>query len=388
MVQPVKSLLITSAAPAEGKSTTAANLAVSVAQLGWRVLLVDTDLRRPVQHRAFGLARDKGLTDILVHGVDWHEILHETSLETLKILPAGMTPPNPVDLLSTRRMKVLITQITRAFDLVIFDTPMVLSLPEVTILAPLMDGVLLVHSPRRTNRDVVLQAKQMLARRGAPLLGVVLNNISDKAIPYYTSYSYAAYYTPPMRGSRLDNGAIGKPIDMQPEENGDNWAPRPLAMHHSAAGIQRTARSGDLTLSILAVSLQQRLAEVESDAGWQFLVLDVEIANNAMFPYTFHAAQTAIAVNPQSVYSQALASLIELPSRSAATVPFLQGQQVYQYDPRLTQQLADGLVSTATISSQGVQRGFLVYQVPLHADSYVFVYENEDGSCTIPLGKG
>ena len=91
--QPVKSLLITSAAPAEGKSTTATNLAVSVAQLGWRVLLVDADLRRPMLHRAFGLTRDKGLTDILVHGTDWHEMLRDTKLENLKVLPAGYDSP-------------------------------------------------------------------------------------------------------------------------------------------------------------------------------------------------------------------------------------------------------------------------------------------------------
>ena len=320
-------------------------------------------------------------------------MLRDTNLENLKVLPAGMTPPNPVDLLSTRRMKVLITQLTRAFDLVIFDAPMVLSLPEVTILAPLMDGVLLVHSPRRTDRDVVLQAKQVLERRGAPLLGVVLNNISDKAIPYYTNYGYAGYYTPPLRRGRFDNGAAGKPIDMQPEENGDNWVPRALAMRHSTAtqtgtsSIRRTARSGDLTLSILAVSLQEHLAEVENNPGWQFLVLDVELTNNAMSPYTFHAEQTAIAVNPQSNYSQALASLIAWSPQSGAAEPFLQGHQVYQYEPRLTHKLEDSLVGETTITAQGVKRGFLVYQVPLHADSYVFAYENEDDSCTIPLGN-
>jgi hypothetical protein len=191
-----------------------------------------------------------------------------------------------------------------------------------------------------------------------------------------------------LKWSKLDHTATGKPIDMQPEENGDNWVPGPLAIHHSTASIQKMARSGDLTLSILAVSLQRRLADIESDPGWQFLVLDVELVNDAMSPYTFHAEQTAIAVNPQSAYSQALASLIELPPRSAAAGPFRQGYQVYQYEPRLTQQLADGLVGATIITPQGVKRGFLVYQVPLQEGSYVFVYENENHSCTIPFGKG
>jgi capsular exopolysaccharide synthesis family protein len=387
--RPMKSLLITSATPGEGKSTTAANLGVSFAQLGWHVLLVDVDLRRPALHRNFGLTHDNGLTDILVHGTDWQQGLRDTELENLKILPAGFIPSNPVDLLSTRRMQAFTAQVTRAFDLVIFDAPIVLSLPEVTILAPTMDGVLLVHSPMHRDRDVALQAKRLLERRGAPLVGVVLNNIDRKDMPDYTTYRYEGDYAPALRRLRLDNSAVVPHIDMQPGEDGKNWRLEPPAVRHKAAppssSARRTASIADMAITIHSVSLQQRIAAEESDPSSRFLLLDVEIANDATSPYTFYAEQTAIFVHVQSEYSRVLASLIEMPSRSGAATPS-QDQQRYKYDPLITGQLEEGLGAEETIAPQSVCRGYLVYRVPLEVDSYVFEYENAAGTCTILLG--
>ena len=390
--RPMKSLLITSATLGEGKSTTAANLGVSFAQLGWRVLLVDVDLRRPALHRIFGLTHDNGLTDILVHGTDWHQGLRDTDLENLKVLPAGFIPSNPVDLLSTRRMQAFTAQVTRAFDLVIFDAPMVLSLPEVTILAPNMDGVLLVHSPMHKDRDVILQAKRLLERRGAPLVGVVLNNINKKVMPDYTSYRYEGYDTPAPGRIRLDDADAVQHIDMQPGEDGKNWRLAPPAVHYRETTLssrgRKTASIEDMTITMHSVSLQQRIAEEESDPGSQFLVLDVELANDAAAPYTFHATQTAVAVNAQNEYSRVLASLIEMPSPSGAAHPLLPARQIYRYDALLTRQLEEGFGEEETLAAQGVRRGYLVYRVPLelNVDSYVFEYESTAGTCTILLG--
>jgi capsular exopolysaccharide synthesis family protein len=388
--RPMKSLLITSATPGEGKTTTAANLGVSFAQLGWRVLLVDIDLRRPALHRSFGLTHDNGLTDILVHGTDWHQGLRDTDLENLKVLPAGFIPSNPVDLLSTRRMQAFTAQVTRAFDLVIFDAPIVLSLPEVTILAPHMDSVIFVHSPMHRDRDVVLQAKRLLERRGAPLVGVVLNNISQKDMSDYTSYRYEGEYAPAVRRIRLDNGTTVQHIDMQPGEDSKNWRPEPVAVRPRgttlASSGRKTASIGDVTITIHAVSFQQRLADEESNPGSRFLVLDVELANDATSPYTFYAEQTAVAAHSPSEYSRVLASLIEVPLRSGAANPLLQGRPVYKYDPLLTRQLEEGLGAEETIAAQSIRRGYLVYRVPLEVDSYVFEYENAAGPCTILLG--
>jgi capsular exopolysaccharide synthesis family protein len=392
--QTVKTLLITSATPTEGKSTTAANLAVSFAQLGWRVLLVDVDLRRPAMHRAFGLQNDQeGLTDVLVHGTDWHQILRDTDLENLKVLPAGFIPSNPVDLLSTRRMKTFTAQVKRAFDLVIFDAPMVLSLPDVTILAPTMDGVLLVHYPMRRNRNVVMQAKRLLERRGAPLLGIVLNNVNEKLMSYYTSYRYEGYSTPAVRPVRLaGDGAVAPAIHMRPGAEGENWLPEPLAPHAGAAALpsiaQKTASNGDVMITIHTVFLRQRLGEEESDPGNQFLVLDVEIANATESAYTFRPGQTTVSVNPQSEYSRVLASLIEMPDRSGGAVaPLPPGRQIYMYDPVSTCQLEEGLAEEESIAAKGVRRGLLVYRVPLAIHSYVFEYESDDSTFTILLGK-
>jgi capsular exopolysaccharide synthesis family protein len=391
MPRPMKSLLITSATPGEGKSTTAANLGVSFAQLGWHVLLVDIDLRRPALHRNFGLTHDNGLTDILVHGTDWHHGLRDTELENLKVLPAGFIPSNPVDLLSTRRMQAFTAQVTRAFDLVIFDAPIVLSLPEVTILAPHMDGVILVHSPLHRDRDVALQAKRLLERRGAPLVGVVLNNISQKDMSDYTSYRYEGDYAPTVRRIRLDNGAVVQQIDMQPGEDGKNWRPEPAAVRHRGRGAtltsseQRTASLGNVAITIHAVSFQQHLADEESTPGGRFLVLDLELANDAASPYTFYAEQTSVAAHSQNEYSRVLASLIEVPSHSGAAHP-LQGRPVYKYDALLTCQLEEGFGAEETVAAQSVRRGYLVYRVPLAVDSYVFEYETAVGACIIPLG--
>ena len=161
---PVQSLLVTSAAAREGKSTTAANLAVSFAQLGRRVLLVDADLRQPSLHRVFGDVQGQGLSDTLVHGLEWQRVMRETPMDNLKILFAGACPLNPTELLSMARLKRLIEQWKTCFDLVIFDSPVVLSIPDVMILAPMMDGVLLVHSQGRSPRAMVVETKRLLGK--------------------------------------------------------------------------------------------------------------------------------------------------------------------------------------------------------------------------------
>ena len=155
----------------EGKSTTAANLAVSFAQLGRHVLLVDADLRHPSLHRIFGDVQSQGLTDVLVHGIEWHSVVHEAPMDNLKILFAGACPLNPTELLSMTRLKHLIEHWRARFDLVIVDSPVVLSIPDVMILAPMVDSVLLVHSQRRGTRAMAMETKRLLERAGAKFWG-------------------------------------------------------------------------------------------------------------------------------------------------------------------------------------------------------------------------
>jgi capsular exopolysaccharide synthesis family protein len=194
---PIQTLLIASAFPKEGRSITAANLAVSFAQLGHRVLLVDADLRQSSLHRFFWLDNAEGLSSVLVNGLEWQRVLKDSPLANLKVLTAGPGPLNPTELLSTMRMKQLMESWKRDFDTIIFDVPVTLpSIPDAAILAPHMDGVLLVHDQTQVNRDAVLEGKKTLERTGANLLGVVFNNITPKQekhrYPYQSirPYSY------------------------------------------------------------------------------------------------------------------------------------------------------------------------------------------------------
>jgi polysaccharide biosynthesis transport protein len=192
-----KMVLITSAVPAEGKSTTAANLGIAFAQLGWNVLLVDADLRRPSLHRHFGIANTGGLATVLAEGADWQQLIRTTSLNTLKVFPAGFSTNHSSDLLSLKGMQDLVGVLKQSYDLVIFDAPLIFSIPDVEILAPHMDGVLLVHCPDKCDKESVINAKNALQRIEASIFGIVFNNIKKKEERYYYHQNYNYSYTIP-----------------------------------------------------------------------------------------------------------------------------------------------------------------------------------------------
>jgi capsular exopolysaccharide synthesis family protein len=221
--QPIKTLLITSANLGEGKSHTAANLALSFAQLGQMVLLVDADLRRPTLHRTFNVTNRNGLTDILTREAEWKSVLQDTALENLKILPTGGRPHNPAELLSTQRMQSLLRSVQEAFDIVIIDAPITLAIPDVVILSSAMDAVLLVHCPLKSDRDAVLDAKKTLDRAGAHLLGMIFNNIKSTMQAYYgrpqSYYQYSDNWMLLRRQRELDTTFV----DMRPTENKERW---------------------------------------------------------------------------------------------------------------------------------------------------------------------
>ena len=175
---PVRTLLVTSTGPEEGKTTTLANLAVTIAQTGSRVTLVDCDLRKPSLHDLFGLPAEPGLTNVLL-GADAIPY-HECGIENLRILPAGPLPPNPSELLGSRRMSEVIVQLKGEADYVLFDTPPVVIVTDAAVLATRVDGVLLVVSAGKTRRELAQRAKSLLEKVNAPLLGVVLNNVKHE----------------------------------------------------------------------------------------------------------------------------------------------------------------------------------------------------------------
>ena len=184
---PVRSLLLTSAGPDEGKSTTIANLAVAFAQAGSRVILVDCDLRRPSLSRLFGLPNDRGLTTMLVAETEPAPLL-ETSVVGLRLLASGPLPPNPSEVLGSLRLERALAALVDQADIVLVDCPPVLTVSDASILSRKVDAVLLVVSAGRTKRDQSSRAKQLLDRSGARVLGAVLNNarLDASAYSYYS----------------------------------------------------------------------------------------------------------------------------------------------------------------------------------------------------------
>ena len=176
--KPVKTMLVTSAGPEEGKSTVLANLAVTTAQAGKKVILVDCDLRRPTLHNIFNLKNDVGLTTMVVDDAAIESPpLQDTGVEGLQLVSSGPLPPNPSELLGSRRMEEIIAALLERADVVLFDAPPVVAVTDAAVLATKVDGVLLVINAGGTKRDYARAAKARLEKVNANLLGAVLNNV-------------------------------------------------------------------------------------------------------------------------------------------------------------------------------------------------------------------
>ena len=184
--KPLRTLLATSTAPDEGKSTTLANLAITIAQAEQRVVLVDCDLRRPTLHTFFDLPNDLGLTSMILAQEDAAAPLQPTSVPGLSLLASGPLPPRPADILGSRRMEAVIARLRSEADIVLFDTPPVVAVTDAAVLATKVDGVLLVFQAGKTSRDRARQARQILEKVKANIVGVVLNNAQiEQGYGYY-----------------------------------------------------------------------------------------------------------------------------------------------------------------------------------------------------------
>ncbi|HAL60946.1 MAG TPA: capsular biosynthesis protein [Chloroflexi bacterium] len=176
--KPLRTMVVTSAGPEEGKSTTLANLAVTLAQAEKKVILVDCDLRRPSQHEIFEVENGVGLTTMVVDEEAFkNPPLQETPVPNLKLLPSGPLPPNPSELLGSRRMEEIIATLRERADLVLFDAPPIIAVTDAAVLASKVDGVLLVINAGTTKRDHAQRAKALLEKVNARLVGAVLNNV-------------------------------------------------------------------------------------------------------------------------------------------------------------------------------------------------------------------
>lgn len=171
----IRSIMVTSSGPAEGKSTTAANLAIVFAQQGKRVLLVDSDMRKPTVHYTFGLVNTFGLSNVLTKQMELNEAIKVTSVDSLDVLTSGPIPPNPAELLSSRGMKQFFIEAKDIYDLIIFDTPPVLAVADAQILSNQCDGAVLVIASGKTEIEAAEKTKELLESAQSKILGVVLN---------------------------------------------------------------------------------------------------------------------------------------------------------------------------------------------------------------------
>ncbi len=211
-------LMITSANPSEGKSLTVANLAIVMAQAGLNVLVLDADLRRPVQHKTFRMPQKGGLTNLLLEvdlSASDSEILaamkraiQPTQVEGLHLLTSGPIPPNPSELLGSAKMEMTLNMLARQYDYVVIDSPPVLAVTDAAVLSRRVEGVLLVVDAGRTRRGHLKQSIQQLESANAHIMGMVLNRLSPRSDGYYTYYYYRhAYYLDESAKQDLDEGS-------------------------------------------------------------------------------------------------------------------------------------------------------------------------------------
>jgi capsular exopolysaccharide synthesis family protein len=193
--EPVRSLLVTSAGPTEGKTLTAANLAVSLAGGGSRVILVDTDLRKPRMHHLFDVPKEPGFTNLVIdQRDDLDGYLRRTAVENLMVLPCGTVPPNPAELLGSPRVAQVMEQLKEHADVVIYDSPPAATVTDAVVMSSRVDAVLQVVRAGGTRRDLVCQGRAILEKVGARILGPVLNRVSLSDLGYYSYYYYYGYY--------------------------------------------------------------------------------------------------------------------------------------------------------------------------------------------------
>jgi exopolysaccharide transport family protein len=189
-----RALVVSSANPGEGKTTTVANLASSLALNGAKVLAVDADLRRPTMHQHFGVAKTPGLTDLIVGKCQASQAIQATRFKGLQILPCGYVPPNPAELLGSPAMKHVVEALKSHYDWVLIDTPPILAMADTPVLCPLVEGVILVVGAEVSGRPTLQRAIDQIVGVGGKIVGVVLNKVNLERNSYYYGQYYGEYY--------------------------------------------------------------------------------------------------------------------------------------------------------------------------------------------------
>jgi tyrosine-protein kinase Etk/Wzc len=193
----IKSILVSSAGPGEGKTTTVANLAITYANLGKKTLLVDTDLRRPVVHKVLEINKEPGVTDYLSGAMDdFDSLIQKTPIDNLFAVPSGIVPPNPSELLGSKKMTDLIQKLEDEWDMILFDSPPLVAVTDATMISKSIDQIVIVVKVGHTDKKAFNHTITSLRNVHAPLGGVILNAVTHKNRygSYYYYYQYYHYY--------------------------------------------------------------------------------------------------------------------------------------------------------------------------------------------------
>ncbi len=364
----MKTLLITSALPSEGKSTTTANMGIAFARLGLRVLLVDIDLRRPSLHRHFWISNSEGLATALLDGGDWQGFVQDTPVANLKILPTGFNTHNPSDLLSLRSTQKLIDEFKPSFDFIIFDGPIVLSIPDVEIVAPWMDGVVMVHYPERCDKPSVLNAKMLLERVNSTILGVVFNNIRRQDQRYY--HQQRTYYSQNLyAGSEqydLSRDAV-REIHVGEKEVTKSGA---IFANESLEPVAEAdfdpddtdGAEDDLNIHLHRVIVNHTIDGEAADTERMFLILDLELRNTS-------PTRSTVTFDPQ-------AAVIRLHQTNGSEPEPIQCDAV-------TEQMQLGFKGEVELSERETKRGVMAFRIPAGVSACMFEYAGRRTDVTL-----
>jgi capsular exopolysaccharide synthesis family protein len=210
---PPQMMLVTSAAPSEGKTACSLNLAAALAQKGSRVLLIDADMRRPRLSSALNLPNRIGLSEMLSGASEFDPAIVQrvAGLDSLFLLASGRRPPNPAELLCSRKLEMLLTWLRGGFDHIIVDSPPVLPVTDSTILSTLVDGVIMVVACESTSRAALSRACRVVEHSGGRILGTVFNKVDGRRDGYYGYHYYDGYYSNDNGNGNQRNNKNGKP---------------------------------------------------------------------------------------------------------------------------------------------------------------------------------
>jgi capsular exopolysaccharide synthesis family protein len=358
----MKTLLVTSALPSEGKSTTTANLGIAFARLGLNVLMVDIDLRRPSLHRHFWISNSEGLATALVDGGNWRDYIQDTVISNLKILPTGFNTHNPSDLLSFPSTTELLSQLKDAFDLVIFDSPIVLSIPDVEIIAPWMDNVVLVHYPERCDKPSVLNAKMLVERVASNILGVVFNNIQRPDQKYY--YQQRTYYSQNMYSGAeqydLGESAVRR---LEPMNTASEPADAIRDAGDELADLVEDEKDGEpIAFKLGRVIVNETIAGERAGEQMTFLILELELS---------HASErnSTVVFRPES-------AIVHLDHANDPDKKVI-------YSDSVAEKIQNGLVDEVWIAPQETKTGMIVYRIPSGVPKCVLEYGNQRADITV-----